>query len=209
MLAAYGSAGTAYLLNVQSSGSTASGWTDTGTIDWNNGTALFGATPTIQIVYGATNETLSSTFSAQNEVRVRIAFRYSATPSSGALYLFSFWDGSSEICDIDINNTDGKLNANNFGAGGSFIGTTADATSPNTDYYIWIHYKVGSGTAVFTVAFSTTNSEPVSGNAFIGTTTDSMTNTITGVVLRNRDSTTNNPSANFNDIKATSGAVIT
>lgn len=65
-------------------------------------------------------------------------------------------------------------------AGFAHLANTVGTLSTNTTYYVWVHYKAGSGSnAICSVAFNTIASEPVSGNNFAGFSNGSSTANVT------------------------------
>lgn len=98
-------------------------------------------------------------------------FRFSALP--GAQTNFFNFQTSAAATQLQLNlTTGGAINMQH----GSTSVTTAGTMAANTIYNVWVHYKAGSGAnGVGSVAFSTTENEPLLGPNFVSTTAGTST----------------------------------
>lgn len=99
---------------------------------------------------------------AQDEVFGFFYFRFAALGASALLEVRTAGAVEELALFVEAN---GRLTV--LDAGGAHSATTVGTMTPNQLFFIWFHYKKGSGAnAICSAAFSTTLSEPVSGNNF-------------------------------------------
>jgi hypothetical protein len=167
----------AYLVNEDCEGTgTPSGWTDTGTVAWDEATVVLAGSQSLKLVGEAAQP--RSTYTAGStypEVWVRFKFR-KADVTSSIVRILQLKNASTTVA---------YLRTTSGGAPQIFHGTasanTSGALSSNTNYNIWIHYVAGSGSnGQLSVGFSTTDTEPTSGSNFVSLSTGTATASLDG-----------------------------
>jgi hypothetical protein len=110
-------------------------------------------------------------------LKVHFKYRFSSALPSSSSEIFAILDtAGAPKPSILLNSGTGKLSINGT------ISTTS-GLSPDTNYHIWVSSSKGTGAnAVYTVAFSTTATEPTSGNQFATSTNGNLTNQIRHIV---------------------------
>jgi hypothetical protein len=109
-------------------------------------------------------------------------FLFSTTNvTPGTLQKFFALENSGQTGQLYISlQSDGKLRVTH----GTGVAITAGALLANTKYHVWVRYvKAASGDGVYSVAFSTTTTEPTSGNNFAGGSNGSSTGDVAIVQL--------------------------
>lgn len=161
--------GTAYVLKEDFEGSGyQNSWTEggTGTVD-EDATGLDGAqglmiSGTVQ--QPRTTNTLGSAYSSLDYF---FLFQMTNIPAATVRF-FEIKDSSGASAAIVSILTDGTLRIT---PAGGLNATTTDAMSVNTTNRIWVHYEKGTGAnAIGSVAFSTDDTRPLSGNKFKSST---------------------------------------
>lgn len=110
------------------------------------------------------------------------------TPHIMELYVPGFFNSATVINELTL-----KLSAGTIGVDDNTVNQafTVSTLSINTLYYVWVHYIAGTGANSFaSVAFSTTLSEPTSGNNFASFSNGSDTRPIEAIMFRGDAATT-------------------
>lgn len=166
IVAAAGGGGSSYLI-LEEFGSTPAGWTigTAGAWTFNN------SSPAMSGPFNAKAQSFSSPdfsvpFADQNEVWGFTL--YNSVTIAGGSSRFKFRDSAGTILATFIIQSDGTLAAIAEGGG---LSATVSTLSINTTYYLWFHYKKGTGSdAICDVSFSTNGIRPTSGNSFTSST---------------------------------------
>jgi len=198
--------GLTYLLNedFETTGAP-SGWTAVGSPNWDyTATALQGS-ESLNLLYNATRQAISPTFTALSEVRIRMRVRSQGTPAAWFSYL-ALCNGATPVAYVGITSSD------HCAIGWPGDGFNNDIMSPNTTYYVWVHYIKGTGSnGILSASFNTTNSEPTivgdSGTGYIASTAGSFTANIDNIRFQNWDDS-GNSGIIIDEIRVTSGATI-
>lgn len=156
---------------------------------------------------GETNNTAYATSifaSSQSEVWGYFLFRADALPT-GLTRMFGFMPGVAGLSLECMLNTTGTVLIRNGSSGSA---TTVDAMSANTTYHVWVHFKVGAGgDGLATVGFSTTGTEPTSGNAFASHTTGNATSNADRVRVGVYTSGTNQADFTYDKIRVKTSSI--
>jgi hypothetical protein len=144
------------------SGTMPSGWYELGTPNW-------GYTPAIAGTYSLGVSNVSGayfTFEAnQDEVYAFFEFEVAAFPSDTEEFFELANPPFDESEVFLLLNTDGTVILGD--AGGVTTAAPLTKITANTVWYVWVHYKVGTGTNAFcSVGISTSLSAPTSGDGF-------------------------------------------
>jgi hypothetical protein len=160
--------GASFLVNEDAEGTgTPSGWTDSGTIDWDYTTTVITGAQSLHLPPASSNTTKYS-LSATGEVWARFKIRQDKTGSVTRIMQFN--GSSTERMYVGIATNALRITH------GSATATTVSTMAANTTYNVWVRYKKGTGAdGEGTIAFSTTNTEPTTGNDFASLTTGSST----------------------------------
>jgi len=143
-----------------------SGWTSTGTVDWDEGTTVLRGSQSLKI--NANYSSASANFAAQSTVNCFFRFRMSNLPVSN-ITVGLLYDGSNTVSSLRVI-SDGTMRVYN---GTAYGATSAGAIAANTTYYIWVSYTAGNGTnGVSAVTIETT---PTKGAADASTSVGTAT----------------------------------
>lgn len=161
------SSGVTYLVEENCEGTgTPAGWTDSGTVNWDDTTA-----PVLQgsqqlSLDGTSLTSYSRTdFANQTELWVYFLVRWSALSSSTGkrIVLIRPNGGGSDQCTLDLNGGPGIIRVFNGTVSQEAVTTVSTATK----YHFWVHWK---NDGVASVGFSTTGTRPTTGNNFASVT---------------------------------------
>jgi len=111
-------------------------------------------------------------FTASSEVWIRVEFYMTALPGAADVLFYIADAGFGQLPGVQLL-ANGTLKV--FDSGGTST-ATMDAMSATTHYWLFLHFKKGSGAnAAYDVEFSTTSSRTGSGNKFTSKTDGNMT----------------------------------
>jgi len=139
------------------------GWTViNGTPIWNYSPAILGSYSLNLVDTG----NVYVAYSGASEVYVQLSVELMALPAAGyQIAVLKNIAGGAVQGYIFVTSL-GKLDM--YDVGFAHEKVTVAAMSAGTTYFLWIHYKAGTGSnALLTGAFSASNSEPTSGNYFV------------------------------------------
>jgi hypothetical protein len=170
-------AGATYLVNEDCEGTgTPGGWTNVNTVDWDEGTVVLDGTQSLEILGSATPNQTYHTFAAQPELWIRFKWRASSVSFTRSfLYLNS--DGSTSKANVVNASTGMRIYQ------GSVLATTVALPAANTTYNVWIHYRASTGVndGFASISFSTSDTEPTSGDNYAEVTTGTSTATVSEI----------------------------
>jgi len=146
---------------------TPSGWTDTGSVDWDEAVTVLAGSKSLKIPNSASAIYTEYSFTGGSSRYLKMLIRIDNSPG-GIRDVASFRDSSgSEIARLENQNNNFKI------VHGSTSSGTA-AFSDDTLYYVWLEYTAGSGSdGVLDFYFATTDSKP--GSADLSITTGTST----------------------------------
>ncbi len=171
--AAAAGGGPTYIFNEDAEGTgTPSGWTNTGSPDWDEATTVLDGAQSLEMVGAATNPRAHyDSGAAYDEVWVRFKWRVSTQVSGFRILSLRNQSGDSEVAYLQTGGTN-QLQVIN-GSGNCLPVSTYSAA---TTYNIWIRYKKGTGSnSEMSVGFTTGTTEPTSGNDFCSLTNGTAT----------------------------------
>lgn len=146
---------------------TPSGWTNSGSPNWDYTTVVLQGTESVLCSSGASSY---KTFTGNTTVHAYCKFRIpTSLPGSTSTFLAIRDSGGSALALMRVNAT-GNLGV--FANGSDSASFTVDAISANTDYHAWLTFT-SAGTC--SIAFSTDGTKPTSGNAYTSKTGGSGT----------------------------------
>jgi hypothetical protein len=135
---------------------TPSGWTNGGSPDWDNTTALVGSQSLL--LASASDNTYTPTFTSSSELWVHFVYRFSAIPASSTT-VFAMRESGTNRPYMSQRTTTGAWR---------FYNTASTYDSPSftptagTTYFIWWRYKTGTGAndGISQVYISTSSTRP-------------------------------------------------
>lgn len=151
-----------------------------GTVNWGQNTVKLEGNYTVSCDATTSDCQISNTLaSAVGEIYVKFRWRFNQLESNDSDF-FRIQAGATVLFSANIRST-GVIRCKH---GTSTSSSTADTYSGGTLYYVWAHYKKASvtpgGDGVGSIAISTTDSEPTTGNSYRavsnGTATGDATN---------------------------------
>lgn len=152
---------------------TPSGWTTTGTVNYDATSLMLGAQ---HMFLGSASAGGAFTISpAGSPMELYFVYRtLDATPGASMQICELTDSGDADGAEIWLT-TGGLIRIQDTGDGTS-SSNTVTALADSTNYHFWVRVTSGSGTnAVYTVAFSTDGIRPTSGNAFQQKTNGTLT----------------------------------
>lgn len=117
---------------------------------------------------------------------VRFKFRITATAAEIRILSFRNSSGDSELAFLNTG-LSGQLTVSIGGASAS----TVSVLATDTTYNVWLRFKTGSGDAVISVGFTTSDTEPTSGNDFASVTNGTQATSCSRVQFRNANDSGN------------------
>ena len=170
---------------------TPSGWTDTGAPDWDSTTVILAGSESVEMIGAATPPRVHYDFTPAVDT-IYVRFRMHRTAGTGYRVLsLRNQTGDTEPAFVNIAaSPSGGFTIQH----GTSAATTVNGSSIGTDYNIWVRYTKSSGAndGVMTLGFSTTSTEPTSGDDFVSVTTGTQTSQINRVQFRNGSSSGSN-----------------
>lgn len=121
-----------------------------------------------------------SLFAAQTEVYIYFKILINSA-AGGPPRIFGLYDAGFSNIQIYVDLTSNKFNV--YDTTG-LKATTVSTWTTGVTYNVWIHFKTGSGAGVTSVAFSTSTTEPTSGNDFAGATNSTSTASVRSPALQ-------------------------
>jgi hypothetical protein len=140
---------------------TPSGWTDSGTVNWDYTTTALQGTQSRAVPSGG--DFSNYTIADQSTVEFYCQFQFHVLPNVRGTMAALRTSGDSAVCLFRLG-TDGTVSVY---ADGSDSTATVGAMSVDTKYHVWMRF-VSGGTC--TIAFSTDGTRPTSGNNFTSKT---------------------------------------
>jgi hypothetical protein len=135
---------------------TPSGWTDGGSPDWDNTTALVGSQSLL--LASASDNTYTPTFTSSSELWVHFVYRFSAIPASSTT-VFAMRESGTHRPYMSQRTTTGVWRI--YNGGGTYDSPSFTPTA-GTTYYVWWRYKAGTGAGdgISQVYISTSSTRP-------------------------------------------------
>lgn len=154
--------GASYLVNENFDGTgTASGWTNSGSPNWDYTTAILDGTHSLLCSAGTSTE---YSFPSQSTAYAKFMLRVPTALPGATITVAGLRATDSSARALVRMNASGQLAVFANGSDSTF---TTDAMSHSTTYYVWMTWSA-SGTC--SVGWSTTDTRPTSGNKFTSKT---------------------------------------